>query len=149
MTGNLFMLPIAILALVALAAAFAAAVNAAPANRYASLRLQRHLEGATDAEFDAEITLRTVAAEFRRRVSLAVLEQPSESEAIIRELAKEEALLFAAVDKGLAKTFLEWVEGAGLSEILHPIAAKAAWKAAMGGEAGGNGGAVAAGLNVR
>lgn len=148
MTGTAFWLPAAVLAAVVVAGIFAHLVNAAPANRYAHLRLQRHMEGSGSGEFDTEIVLRTTAAEFRRRVSLAVLEKPAEAEQIIRSMAKDEALVLAATDKGRAKTFLDWVEGAGQPEILHPVAAKAAYKA-VSGKAGGNGGLVAAGLNVQ
>ena len=148
MTGTVFWLPAVALIVVVAACVLACLVNSSPANRYAHLRLQRRMEGASASEFDNEITLRTTAAEFRRLVSLAVLERPAECEKIIQAMAKDEALVLAATDKAVARTFLEWVEGADLAEILHPVAAKAAYRAARS-PVSGNVGLVAAGLIVR
>lgn len=102
------------------------------ASRYADLLNDRAASGASGAEFDQEMTLRMAASDFRHKASLAVIADPARHEEIIIEEAKAEALLLAATDKSTAKMFLTWVEGAGLDELLHPVARKAVWKAAKG-----------------
>lgn len=121
------------LAVLMAAYAFVRWHSATDASRYAALLEERGRDDAKGAEIDLEMTLRMAAAEFRHKVSMAVVAEPGRAEAIIIETAKEEALLMAATDRAAAKSFLAWVENAGMDEILHPAALRMVWKASKDG----------------
>lgn len=101
-----------------------------PENRYAAFLADKANEGASPGEIDREMTLRMAAADFRRRASIAVVHAPERVNAIIAEVGKDVAMKLAAVDRETAKAFVEWIEAATLTELLHRQAMKAAYRAA-------------------
>lgn len=130
MNGTVFIIPMVVVALGLAARVISRAINGRLENRYAAFLMER--SGTSGAEIDREFRLRTSAARLRRTASMATTKAPARAEQIIRDLARAEGLKMAATDKSAAKQFLQWAEGAEISEILYPAAMKAVWKHARG-----------------
>lgn len=78
--------------------------------------------GLSSAEMNEEYLFRVSWVRLRRRVSEAAIQWPEGYARKLAEITKEEANQLAAIDKGLAKRFLNVVENAEHSEILYPEA---------------------------
>jgi hypothetical protein len=78
--------------------------------------------GLSPAQMDDEFRFRTRWVSLRRRASISALQAPCNYRPRLDAIAREEATLLAAVDKKLAKKFLQIYDASPLEDILYPDA---------------------------